>query len=123
MTPTLENLGYKYQIVATTDDGLFLYGQQLISDGYEEYDNPFDLYVFEGAVGESIYMIDQNVIDGTEFILEDGTIDWEGIVDYAYADRLLEGLDVFVEQWNNLKAYDADETEDFVEAMMEIGLL
>lgn len=123
MVPTLENLRYKYQIVVATDDGLFLYGQQLIGDGYDEYDSPFDLYVFEGAVGESIYTIDQNVVNGTEFILEDGAIDWEGLVDYAYADRLLKGLEVFVTQWNNLNAYDTDETDKFVDEMMNIGLL
>lgn len=123
MVSTLENLGYKYQIVVATDDGLFLYGQQLIGDGYDEYDSPFDLYVFEGTVGENIYTIDQNVVNGSEFVLENGAIDWEGLVDYAYADRLLKGLEVFVTQWNNLNAYGTDETDKFVDEMMHIGLL
>ena len=117
---TKDELLNEWQIALEAPNGHKLYAQQLVGDGYDS-DNPYDFY----AVDANLECLDQDVIDGSDYISSDARdIDWPGLIayacEYAYDGPDASAFKVFADEFDACTVLDAD---DLSEALMDAGVM
>ena len=115
----MEMLTREWQIALRAPNGNILYAQELVDGGYDS-DEPFDFFV----TTEDWEYLTADVIDGTEYVSEDGpTIDWAGLIKYACEYDLDPDKSVFHDFCDDFDACEELDPEEIATFMMDAGVM